>query len=139
MRRVRGRGDGERNGERGERVDGEKAGNGRAMERQAVDWGRFRKTKAQGEEWVGQWRGEPEVPMLIPLSRGSARPPRPLLTCLGQEASSTASLGASVLPKLRQDESQATKLLLHLLVGGIVRERGPLTESSLSSPTSPPS
>lgn len=35
--------------------------------------------------------------------------------CLGQEASSTASLGASVLPKLRQDESQATKLLLHLL------------------------
>lgn len=41
--------------------------------------------------------------------------PGPSLTCLGQGASGTARLGDGVLPKLRQEESQAAKFLLHLL------------------------
>ena len=44
--------------------------------------------------------------------------PGPSLTCLGQGASGTARLGDGVLPKLRQEESQAAKFLLHLLVLG---------------------
>lgn len=58
--------------------------------------------------------GVTRAPPLWPVP-GSPGPP---LTCLGQGASGTARLGDAVLPKLRQEESQAAKLLLHLLVLG---------------------
>ena len=63
-------------------------------------------------------RRVPEGATLVPPPQavpGSTSPP---LTCLGQGASGTARLGDSALPERRQEESQAAKLLLHLLVGG---------------------
>lgn len=62
-------------------------------------------------------KGAPEMPTLVPPLWEELRPSGSPLTCLGQEASGTARLLDAVLPKLRQEEPQATKFLLHLLVG----------------------
>lgn len=62
-------------------------------------------------------RQVPEVATLVPPLQAVPGSPSPPLTCLGQGSSGTARLGDSVLPEWRQEESQAAKLLLHLLVG----------------------
>lgn len=74
--------------------------------------------KDRGREMDGavQWR-VPEVATLVPPLQAVPGSPSPPLTCLGQGSSGTARLGDSVLPERRQEESQAAKLLLHLLVG----------------------
>lgn len=76
------------------------------------------KTKAR-RELRGVRRGERlRCPLWCPFS-GRCLGPTPTTTHLpGAGASGTARLGDSVLPELRQEESQAAKLLLHLLGWG---------------------
>lgn len=91
--------------------------------------------KQEGGEAGGRWgaaisampprRGPGSwVPLLRPLGSemlwqlcSGGQPSRSLLAkgLPGAGASGTARLGDSVLPELRQEESQAAKLLLHLL------------------------
>lgn len=114
-----------------EREGGEKAKNGlrnrngQRWRDAKVGWGDSERGRT-GEErmWRGPW---------CPFS-GQCSAPRSPLTCLGQGASGAARLGDSVLSQLRQGESQATKLLLHLLVGESSM-RGALTE--LAPPRTP--
>lgn len=88
-------------------------------------------------------KGAPEMPTLVPPLWAELRPSGSPLTCPGQKASGTARLREAVLPKLRQEESQATKFLLHLLVGessvrgGGSLGGGPSTEKAPSSPAPP--
>lgn len=81
--------------------------------------GRRRKSKMEGEKPDGavQPLASDAAARAPPLWTVPGSPGLPL-TCLGQGTSGTARLGDGVLPKLRQEESQAAKLLLHLLVLG---------------------
>lgn len=79
---------------------------------QEVEWG-----EAGGQQEGAVEKGAPEMPTAVPPLRQSCKPSGCPLTCPGQGASGTARLGGGVLPKLRQEESQATKFFLHLLDG----------------------